>query len=217
MERTMPAVAIPNTYRVVSTHSFTGETMVNVSHVRKDAGGTTEMNAVVNHFHDFWVGTAGSSPKGISDQLQLKCVLTSISIQDISTLPFGVPTVHGYSVAGSNGGVELPLNTALVISLRTATAGRSYRGRFYLGGLTSSWNTTDGAYPRPDSTRTSNTGIAFHDLCLALIADGTPLVVASRELATSQEVTGIRIDNVFDTQRRRAKQQPRSLLYSADF
>jgi hypothetical protein len=213
----MPQVPIPSTYRVVSIHSFTGEEIVNVVHCHKVAGGNAEMDGVRDRFHTFWVNSSSSSPKGVNDQVQIKCHLTKISVQDISTTPFPVPRETTYNVAGSDAGNPLPLQTSLVISLKTDLAGRSYRGRFYLGGITAAMNTDDGSYPRPSSTKANNVGLAFDALVTGLISDGTYMVVSSRLKRESHQVKGISIDDVFDEQRRRAKQIPRNLLFSATY
>lgn len=213
----MTQVAIPSTYRVVSIHSFTGEEIVNVMHVHKVAGGNAEMDAVRDRFHTLWVNSSSSSPKGVNDQLQIKCHLTKISVQDISTTPFPVPRETLYNVAGSDAGNPLPLQTSLVISLKTDLAGRSFRGRVYLGGLTAAMNTDDGSYPVANSTKLNNVGLAFDALVTGLISDGTYLVVASRKLAVAHQVKGISIDNVFDEQRRRADKQPRATGFSATY
>lgn len=200
----MPSTAVADTYRVVSYFTRGAEVMLNVNHVRKDAGGAAERLAIANHFKALWEGTGGTTPKGMKDFRQIKVVFQKVSVQDISTLPFPVPSEYTSGTAGTSAGIELPAQTALVVSLKTGLAGRSYRGRTYVGGFTTTAISDDGTYDRPSGAVMVQLGQAFGDLASNLNGDGTPLVVASRSLGTSEEVTEILVDNKWDTQRRRA-------------
>lgn len=108
---------------------------------------------------------------------------------------------------GTASGSAVPQGTALVVSHRTALRGRSYRGRSYVGGL----STTHVASPTDvNSTYATNLGVAFTALAAALAIRGFNHVVASKQHngiatnpATVNPVTAYIIDTHFDSQRRR--------------
>lgn len=103
---------------------------------------------------------------------------------------------------GLNAGTVMPLQNSVVVTLRTALAGRSYRGRVYLGGLTEAANGSNGAI----STTTRDRAQAFIDDIGGEIFTGGrgSLCVASRKLLTANSVTSVVTrDGVWDTQRRR--------------
>lgn len=65
------------------------------------------------------------------------CAFAGVAIRDLRTA--GMPLVQstGAVTAGTGLGVALPPGTSAVITLRTANAGRNFRGRVYLPGLDS--------------------------------------------------------------------------------
>ena len=109
-----------------------------------------------------------------------------------------------YSRAGTAGGNSLPSEVSTVISLRTALAGGSYRGRMYLPPPSTTQVTSAG---RLVSTDLSAMLTAWSNAFIALNANTTytsaTIVVYSRKLGVSTEVTSIDIGDVFDAQRRR--------------
>lgn len=93
----------------------------------------------------------------------------------------------------------LPFQVAVVISLRTALATRSGRGRFYLPPL---------GVTMVDDGRVSAAAIAildnaWTDFFDAMNTGGLTVVVRNRTSHVSTVVTSARVGNVFDTQRRR--------------
>lgn len=84
--------------------------------------------------------------------------LVRVGIRDlrIANLPEFRDT--GAAVPGTGGIAEaLPAYTALVVTLRTAKAGKSFRGRVYLPGWTENENTASGT----SSTAAGTAGVAF--------------------------------------------------------
>jgi len=136
------------------------------------------------------------------------CVLSNITVTDVSVangqqliIPFGTGNT------GTGGGAALPANAALVASLRTAYTGRSFRGRFYLGGISTDYLV--------DAQHLS-TGIASDlggfmvDFITALQAANKTLVVVSRYankvlrvVALATEIISILVNTEIDSQRRR--------------
>lgn len=136
--------------------------------------------------------------------------LVSCSIRDIRSanqpeiVGVGAP-VLGTAATESN---ILPLQTALVITLRTALAGRRFRGRVYLAGFAESHNTATGSANGATAAVNFITGIKS-----ALTSSGLDLGVVSRpqpELPTpwAGQVNTVQSivarDTAWDTQRRRA-------------
>lgn len=61
--------------------------------------------------------------------------LAGIDLRDMRTINMPIVPSTGGAVAGTGAGGALPPGDALVVTLRTATVGRSARGRVYLPGL----------------------------------------------------------------------------------
>jgi hypothetical protein len=105
-------------------------------------------------------------------------ILQNVSIRDLRT-PNNFEFVGaGAEVAGDTvGGTPLPRQVAFVISLRTALAGRSFRGRIYLPGGPESQNEAGGLA----SGAFQNNAIAFiQSVRDAFIAQGFDMAVLSR-------------------------------------
>lgn len=196
----MPSLVIPDTVRVSLVWALTGvEFAVNVIHyivppgqVVSNATATDLANDIQNPF------VSGALDTFISEEVDL----SRITVRDIRTanLPeFGATTV----APGTSASQVLPLQIALVATLRTALAGRSYRGRFYMPGFAENANLADGTCD----------GAASSALETWLTAISSPtvqgnlwsLAVMSPTLGESNPVTAIDVrDNVWDTQRRRS-------------
>lgn len=134
--------------------------------------------------------------------------LQNITATDVSVAN-GIQTVFPLtsSNVGTGTGAAAAGNAALVCSLRTAFIGRSFRGRFYFGGLAAS-NFTDAQHM--DSAVCASVASQFADFIDALDAINKTLVVVSRfangvarvtNLAT--EIIAVIIDTKIDSQRRR--------------
>lgn len=83
----------------------------------------------------------------------------------------------GAAAAGTAVGDPLPVQVATCITLRTAMAGRSFRGRVYLGGFAESENDTTGL----SLAATNTAALAFlNAVDAAMASNGLPLAVLSR-------------------------------------
>ena len=103
------------------------------------------------------------------------------------------------ALTGVAAGEMLPYQCATVISLLTDSATRHGRGRFYLPPLAT--GTVDGGLISAAAITSLDTAwTAFFD---SLNTDGLNPVVRNRTGHISTPVTGARVGNVFDTQRRR--------------
>jgi hypothetical protein len=109
-------------------------------------------------------------------------------------------TVITHAVAGADAGDPLPPSVCQVVTLRTATRGRSYRGRVYQG----PWTEPGNVAGAPVAATTANIAIQWTRLITtALPGSGVSLVVASYHLALATDVTSVTVDSRWDTQRRR--------------
>lgn len=136
--------------------------------------------------------------------------LVNIGLRDLRTANTAEFLDSGAAVAGTQALELLPPQTSLCITLRTAFAGRSFRGRVYLAGFTEGDNIAGGA----TNSATSTPAVAFVTaIQSALVAQSLNLGVIHRPTQAPLPVTSGFItpvtsivcrDLVWDTQRRRA-------------
>lgn len=106
--------------------------------------------------------------------------LASISLKDINSANLTEFTSGGAAIAGTGVGATLPLNDALCVTLRTASAGKSFRGRVYLSGWTQAQSDSNGRTLAAANTAGKN----FIDgINTAVGASGFTLAVLSRNAA----------------------------------
>lgn len=103
--------------------------------------------------------------------------------------------------AGIDSSHTLPYEVACALTLTTRQAGRSGKGRVFLGGLTTSALATNGMY----STLVEGVASDFATKVLVAIRQTTPweVVICSRRTLKLWEVTGVKVGKVPDSQRRR--------------
>lgn len=157
------------------------------------------------------IGTAiksGLTSSGLGAALGTAITLANVGLRDIRTGNAAEFLDSGAAVAGTAAGDLLPPQVALVVTLRTAQAGRSFRGRVYLPGFGEASNSATG-------TATPLTGAVNFVTAIksALITSGLDLGVIHRPTAAPLPVTAgfittvtaiVTRDGVWDTQRRRA-------------
>jgi hypothetical protein len=116
-----------------------------------------------------------------------------------------VATAFGTATFTATGGTTgLPQQCAEVITMRTALAGPSFRGRMYLPPVTITALGAGGILVTANVTTILN---AYANAFIALIADGGSPGVWSDTHKTFTPITQVEVDNIIDTQRRRAKKQ----------
>jgi len=109
-------------------------------------------------------------------------------------------TVVTHAVPGISGGDALPPSVALVVTLRTGTRGRSYRGRVYTGPYDESYSTAG----KPTSALVTSIATQWERfVTVDLVGSGVSLVVASYLHGTAEDVLHATVDGRWDTQRRR--------------
>lgn len=171
-----------------------------------NAGGIAITQALTNT-----IGTAikaGFASSGHNGEVATSVALANIGLRDIRSGNQPEFVDASAAVVGTQPSDALPPQTALCITLRTAQAGRSFRGRCYLPGYAESTNTPLGA-----ASATAG-GVSFvTSIKSALIASALDLGVIHRPTEAPDPVTAgfitvvnaiVARDAVWDTQRRRA-------------
>jgi hypothetical protein len=199
-------LVVPNAAQMRLIWSLSGQLYaLNVMGV-VNAGGIAITQALTNS-----VGSAIKSALASSTHnanLSTTVSLSNIGLRDIRTANQSEFVDTGGAVAGTSAGDLLPPQVALCITLRTALAGASFRGRVYLPGFSELTNAAAGVI----SFTTAPVAFVVA-IKAALIANALDLGVISRPdpLATPARAGQINVvtaivarDAVWDTQRRRA-------------
>jgi hypothetical protein len=198
----VPAVVIDNTAQVRLTWGNGGTAFaINVVHgIRKDpldsinaAKAQSLANAVASRLGAMTVQNKAQIKSTIS--------LLQVGIRDLNTAnqPEHIATPSpGFSFTSTE--ELLPLNVASCITLRTAKAGASYRGRFYMTGFTEGTSSNGVMHQYARDASVAIVGAVRN----ALDDSGLIMSVASRKTGRSEAVTSwTRRDTRWDTQRRR--------------
>lgn len=152
--------------------------------------------AGVDWANAFW--TTGGYGSHVAAAVTLESV-TTVNV-DVATNKQSQRMDSSLSLAGSNASGSLPADCAVVVSLRTALANRSGRGRFYLPQpAVDQLDSTDGRVAAAAVSGMLNAcSVAFGGYT------GTAVpVIYSRTLRATNPVVSFDIGNLFDTQRRR--------------
>lgn len=204
----MAAVVTTGTVRVNLIWSMGGtEFAVNALHYQVGPGVAITQAAADDLAADVLADFAGAGSWHtiVSNQVDLE----RITLRDLRTL--NLPEYSSaVNQAGSVAGDPLPPQTALCVTLRTAFAGRSFRGRIYLPGAAESANDNTGKA----SAAAQAAALVFGNALAAQVVQGNEWVLAvrsgfnngaARNPAISNGVTALTVrDGIWDTQRRRA-------------
>jgi len=192
---------VPNGIKIELNGVQNGIPVVNRFYVTAAAAPTgTDMNNALNKALDFW-----NSYKGFQHP---SFTLANITVTDVH-IANGTQMIAQLvsNNVGIGTGVALAANAAMCASLRTANTGRSFRGRFYIGGLA--------GVVQQDAQNFTTSSVAqipgvFADFIDALATVGLKLVVVSnyankvvRVVALASEIISIICDTKIDSQRRR--------------
>lgn len=169
--------------------------------LRKSAGTPTptDLATIANHAENWW-------STNLRGQLTNETTLRQTRATDM-TAEGGAVNTFVSSTPGNGAGVMVPIGSAVVVSLRTARRGRSYRGRCYVSGLRAALQNGP-----TDITAAESIALvgSFAALQTTLDTDGFDVVVASKQHngavtnpASLNEVTAFVVDTHFDSQRRR--------------
>lgn len=176
------------------------------------AGGFTASQAIANALGTAILGRFTSS--GLAALCATTTSLISVGLRDIRVANQPEFVSVAAAVPGTGAGNPLPNHVAAVVTLRTALAGRSFRGRAYFGGFIVAENTAAGAIVAALNTALvsfvtgAQTDMAASAITLGVVsrpfagAAGPPVRPARPGVVTP--VTGIIArDTKWDTQRRR--------------
>lgn len=197
----MPSLVVPNSALVkLVWGSATGNVSVNVIGYSKAAGFTIDQSvadAVKARIHTVF------ATSGLQPLIPTGLGLNTVSIRDISSPNLPEFTGAGARIAGTAAaGKILPPQVAVCVTLRTARAGKSYRGRVYLGSWHDSVLDASGAATAAATTAAQS----FIDLIRQNAGNASlGLAIVSRKLLTNTPVTLVQVrDATFDTIRGRA-------------
>lgn len=188
-------------YRLVATGHTPGEIFTFGVHVQK-VGGSVELAEDAWHtaLNLLWNGVA--TPADSIKQL----VSTTVGVDQSSATELSAidgrnlsQSLQGETLVGTATGEPLPPQVSAVVTLRTALANRSGRGRFYLPPYTVDQVIAD----RLDATSQGETVEAAQGMIQSLNGAGYEVIVYHRLDFTGTVVTGIDVGDVYGTQRRR--------------
>jgi hypothetical protein len=195
----MPPLVIPDCVQAVIKWEFnTTPWAVNVLHYT-DSTFPTINQAVADAFAAD-VGAAWDA-SGIGPLTADEWRINGVSVRSIDVA--NQPPIDAALVrTGTATGDALSPQLAVCITLRTALAGRSFRGRVFVPGGAEGDNAADGSITGAYGTACRNFVNALTDFTSG--TDTFGLVVASRTLADKNLVTAVvQRDSVWDIQRRR--------------
>lgn len=184
----------------VVSGTFPGETWSFTLHTEGTGSITSANSAAVAFWNLLWGGVA--TPTDSIKQL----IPTTVESVEVSTA--SLDPVTGKQVArvitpdvkgGTNANDALPPQCSIAVSLRTASATRSGRGRFYLPVFA----VDKDAAGVLDGTSQSEVAAAAQGALQSLVSAAFVPVIYHRSTKSTTNVTSIDVGNVFDTQRRR--------------
>lgn len=112
---------------------------------------------------------------------------TGVSVKDLRAANNPEFPSSGASAPGAAVGAAASVNNALVVTLRSAQAGRGFRGRVYLGGLTQA----SLASARQWSGAAGANAVGFIEgVRSVLSANSIPMVIAQKALQAGTDVAG---------------------------
>lgn len=145
------AIVIPNCVAVILRWELANAKIVqNILHARV-AGGFSATATIAEAVRA--AITSGSEWTDYAAELHTTTSLLAVALRDLRTANLPLIDSTGSAAAGTATGKALPPEVALAVTLRTAMAGRGFRGRAYLAGF-------DTAAMNADGTATSGAVLA---------------------------------------------------------
>ena len=115
------------------------------------------------------------------------CSMTGVTVKDLRAANNPTLESSGLALVGTGTGGPTPQGSALVITKKTAQAGKQFTGRAYLFGLT----TTELANSRSWAAGAGQLGVGFMNaLNAAMTASALPMVIAQRALQAGTTASG---------------------------
>lgn len=198
-----PFIPVVNGASCELIYALAGDVSENVFHVTKGSPFTLAnlqaLRTAVNNW-DAATGSTQRSNQAFLTRIRTKALDTNSSPMEDFTLPS--------PRAGAQGGFVLPPNVAFCVKLSTGLAGRSFRGRWYWGNLTTNWQADAGH----TSVANANALAGFLTTLIANLATaGFTMVVVSymsggvwRSTGLATPITtAVSVDTAFDSMRKR--------------
>lgn len=194
----MASLVIPSTVQVRLFWTLNGVSAINVL-AGIVAGGFVSSQAIANTLGAAILGHFTSS--GLAALMATTTSLDGVGLRDIRVANQPEFQSTAAAVPGTGGGNPLPNEVAAAITLRTALAGKSFRGRTYFSGAIVTQTSAAGRIVAGFNTALE----AFMTNVQGdMGASGITLAVASRKLLQSNAVTALQArDTQWDSQRRR--------------
>jgi hypothetical protein len=200
-----PMPVIPGVVRASIRGSLpSGRSWANVVHCRYAGGasnpGPTEITALHAKLARLWNGPAYAS--GLAWIGMTKNNVTTIDVTYYPLDGMGTSLVLAAAATGALAANLEPPEVAHVLTLRTNTRGRSYRGRIFFGALTTSQLDGNGNL---SATPISQLIAQFNGLQADLTSIQWKIVVASYLRSVATDVTNVTMDPQPDVIRRRKR------------
>jgi hypothetical protein len=195
---------VPSLYRIACTISAPNSNPgANIFHVGNTNSGDTGISTVVGHIKTFYDAIA-------SFYTTTTAITIAASVRDINVTPNRIVAVSSVQSVGTSTAEILPANAALVVTWRTALAGRSFRGRTYLGPSNETVN--NGGIANATTVSTIQTAANTLITNIAAVTGFTLGVYSKRRtqppeslspLFATTNVTSATVNGLWDSQRRR--------------
>lgn len=137
----MPKLVVSNAALVTLQWTYGTVSAVNV--LGAVVGASTQINQALANSLDTAIKSSFTS-SGLAARCATATTLAKVKIKDIRSPDLPEFIGAGAATAGTGVGDMLPRGNALVVTLRTAKSGKSFRGRVYLGGFTEAENDAAG-------------------------------------------------------------------------
>ena len=151
---------------------------------------------------------AAVASSGLNAGLGPTITLVSVGLRDIRSANQPEFLDSGAAVAGTGATDLLPPQTAFAITLRTASAGRRFRGRVYLYGFCEAFNsatgTALGTTAMVNFVTAIKSALTSSSLDLGVLSRPNPNAIPINNGFISPVTAVVARDSVWDTQRRRA-------------
>jgi len=145
---------------------------------------------------------AAFTSSGQAAVINSQVALGQVGLRDVRQANMPEFLDAGAAVSATDATEILPMNVSLCVTLRTARAGRAFRGRTYLWGYTETQNVA-GAVASAAAQTAATAWV--NAIGTALSNNGMGLAVLSRTLSQVNAVTSVQLrDGVWDTVRKRA-------------
>jgi len=179
----MQFIPVINTVALQFIHEYLGQRLSNTLYVKQESPITSADLA------DLASNAAGLWATNIMPHLSGDTRFVLVSAKDLSAQNGLVYDYTGTPLPTTGGamGQPLPSNVAAVLSLRTGRAGRSYRGRLYLGGFTELQS--DGNFLPTGILENLRQGLI--NVITALNTGTRQVVVVSKFTANQPRTTGV--------------------------